>query len=149
MSCAILSSSGTVQSLYLRHIRSDQNHLKQCDAVATLCVSVPHPAVVMFVDSRTSRMDWGLNRELGLMNPIGLQPRHPTLDVPSQWTQMQRLQNAETQTNRNPEDEPEQPSTSKGCKIRMVRICLLNRTSFTPKLIRSLTVLNSSGFSLR
>ncbi|KAI7814944.1 putative activating molecule in BECN1-regulated autophagy protein 1-like [Triplophysa rosa] len=55
-------------------------------------------------DIMTSRTDWASNREMGLMNPIGLQPRHPAPDVPSQGTQMQRLQNAETQPNRNLED---------------------------------------------
>lgn len=76
-----------MQGLNLRHIRSDQNHLKRCDAVATLCVSVTHPAVVMCVVSRTSKADWGSNREMGPMNPIGLQPRRPAPDVTSQGTQ--------------------------------------------------------------
>lgn len=45
---------------------------------------------------------------MGLMNAIGLQPRHPTPSVTSQGTQtpIVQLQNAETQTEREQEPEP-------------------------------------------
>ncbi|KAM9503643.1 activating molecule in BECN1-regulated autophagy protein 1B-like isoform 1-T1 [Salvelinus alpinus] len=47
-----------------------------------------------------SRSSWRLDRDMGLMNAIGLQPRHPAPSVTSQGTQthMVQLQNAETQT---------------------------------------------------
>ncbi|XP_046715539.1 activating molecule in BECN1-regulated autophagy protein 1B isoform X2 [Silurus meridionalis] len=57
---------------------------------------------------RTSRSGWRLDRDMGLMSAIGLQPRQPAPSVTSQGTQtpVVRLQNAETQTER------ELPSTS-------------------------------------
>uniref|UniRef100_A0A674BBW8 Autophagy/beclin-1 regulator 1b n=1 Tax=Salmo trutta TaxID=8032 RepID=A0A674BBW8_SALTR len=57
-----------------------------------------------------SRSNWRLDRDMGLMNAIGLQPRHPAPSVTSQGTQtpIVQLQNAETQTER---DLP-RPSTS-------------------------------------
>ncbi|RXN17311.1 activating molecule in BECN1-regulated autophagy 1-like isoform X1 [Labeo rohita] len=66
-----------------------------------------------------SRTDWRSHREMGLMNAIGLQPRHPAPTVTSQGTQTQtmRLQNAETQTDRDLPDEPQQPSTSQGSQV--------------------------------
>ncbi|XP_066525523.1 activating molecule in BECN1-regulated autophagy protein 1B isoform X2 [Hoplias malabaricus] len=50
----------------------------------------------------TSRSGWRLDRDMGLMNAIGLQPRQPAPSVTSQGTQtpVVRLQNAETQTER-------------------------------------------------
>uniref|UniRef100_A0A671PYL1 Activating molecule in BECN1-regulated autophagy protein 1-like n=1 Tax=Sinocyclocheilus anshuiensis TaxID=1608454 RepID=A0A671PYL1_9TELE len=66
-----------------------------------------------------SRTDWRSHREIGLMNAIGLQPRHPAPTVTSQGTQTQtlRLQNAETQTDRDLPDEPQLPSTSQGSQV--------------------------------
>uniref|UniRef100_A0A7N8Y4X9 Autophagy/beclin-1 regulator 1b n=1 Tax=Mastacembelus armatus TaxID=205130 RepID=A0A7N8Y4X9_9TELE len=51
----------------------------------------------------TNRSGWRLDRDMGLMNAIGLQPRHPTPSVTSQGTQTPiiQLQNAETQTERD------------------------------------------------
>uniref|UniRef100_A0A8C9W6X4 Autophagy/beclin-1 regulator 1b n=1 Tax=Scleropages formosus TaxID=113540 RepID=A0A8C9W6X4_SCLFO len=51
----------------------------------------------------TSRANWRSDRDMGLMNAIGLQPRHPTPSVTSQGTQtpIVQLQNAETQTDRD------------------------------------------------
>uniref|UniRef100_A0AAY4EJF0 Activating molecule in BECN1-regulated autophagy protein 1 n=1 Tax=Denticeps clupeoides TaxID=299321 RepID=A0AAY4EJF0_9TELE len=64
--------------------------------------------------SRTveSRSSWRLDRDMGLMNAIGLQPRHPTTSMTSQGTQTLtlQLQNAETQT----EQDIQEPSTSQG-----------------------------------
>lgn len=53
------------------------------------------------------------------MNAIGLQPRHPAPTVTSQGTQTQtlQLQNAETQTDRDLPDNPEQPSTSQVSQV--------------------------------
>ncbi|XP_030621995.1 activating molecule in BECN1-regulated autophagy protein 1A isoform X2 [Chanos chanos] len=46
---------------------------------------------------------WRSDRDMGLMNAIGLQPRHPAPSVTSQGTQtpVLQLQNAETQTERD------------------------------------------------
>uniref|UniRef100_A0A3Q0SMI0 Autophagy/beclin-1 regulator 1b n=1 Tax=Amphilophus citrinellus TaxID=61819 RepID=A0A3Q0SMI0_AMPCI len=59
---------------------------------------------------RPNRSGWRLDRDMGLMNAIGLQPRHPAPSVTSQGTQTPiiQLQNAETQTER----ELSEPSTS-------------------------------------
>ncbi|XP_069580558.1 activating molecule in BECN1-regulated autophagy protein 1B [Brachyistius frenatus] len=70
-----------------------------------------------------NRSGWRLDRDMGLMNAIGLQPRHPTPSVTSQGTQTPiiQLQNAETQTERELSEPsvsqplnvpPETPSTS-------------------------------------
>lgn len=55
------------------------------------------------VSYRTSRSGWRFDRDMGLMNAIGLQPRQPAPSVTSQGTQtpVVRLQNAETQTERD------------------------------------------------
>ncbi|KAM8892661.1 LOW QUALITY PROTEIN: activating molecule in BECN1-regulated autophagy protein 1B [Spinachia spinachia] len=62
-----------------------------------------------------NRPGWRLDRDMGLMNAIGLQPRHPAPSVISQGTQTPiiQLQNAETQTERElPESRPMQPATN-------------------------------------
>uniref|UniRef100_A0A669B317 Autophagy/beclin-1 regulator 1b n=1 Tax=Oreochromis niloticus TaxID=8128 RepID=A0A669B317_ORENI len=57
-----------------------------------------------------NRSSWRPDRDMGLMNAIGLQPRHPAPSVTSQGTQTPiiQLQNAETQTER----ELSEPSAS-------------------------------------
>ncbi|XP_016361353.1 activating molecule in BECN1-regulated autophagy protein 1-like isoform X2 [Sinocyclocheilus anshuiensis] len=69
--------------------------------------------------ARNSRTNWRPRREMGLMNAIGLQPRHLAPTVTSQGTQTQTLwlQNAETQTDRELPDELPQPSTSQGSQV--------------------------------
>ncbi|KAM4018798.1 LOW QUALITY PROTEIN: activating molecule in BECN1-regulated autophagy protein 1 [Anomaloglossus baeobatrachus] len=65
----------------------------------------------------TSRASWRSDREMGLMNAIGLQPRNPSTSVTSQGTQTPapQLQNAETQTEREvPETRPPAPSAEAG-----------------------------------
>ncbi|XP_075694034.1 activating molecule in BECN1-regulated autophagy protein 1 isoform X1 [Rhinoderma darwinii] len=65
----------------------------------------------------TSRASWRSDREMGLMNAIGLQPRNPSTSVTSQGTQTPapQLQNAETQTEREvPETRPAVPSAEAG-----------------------------------
>ncbi|XP_053552425.1 activating molecule in BECN1-regulated autophagy protein 1, partial [Bombina bombina] len=60
----------------------------------------------------TSRAAWRSEREMGLMNAIGLQPRNLSTSVTSQGTQTPtpQLQNAETQTEREvPETRPALP----------------------------------------
>ncbi|NWQ74925.1 AMRA1 protein, partial [Columbina picui] len=61
----------------------------------------------------TSRATWRTDRDMGLMNAIGLQPRNPPTSVTSQGTQTlaPQLQNAETQTEREVQ---EQESASAG-----------------------------------
>uniref|UniRef100_A0A669CFW2 Autophagy/beclin-1 regulator 1b n=1 Tax=Oreochromis niloticus TaxID=8128 RepID=A0A669CFW2_ORENI len=58
----------------------------------------------------SDRPGWRPDRDMGLMNAIGLQPRHPAPSVTSQGTQTPiiQLQNAETQTER----ELSEPSAS-------------------------------------
>uniref|UniRef100_A0A3B5MCH2 Autophagy/beclin-1 regulator 1b n=1 Tax=Xiphophorus couchianus TaxID=32473 RepID=A0A3B5MCH2_9TELE len=53
-----------------------------------------------------NRSGWRLDRDMGLMNAIGLQPRNPAPSVTSQGTQtpIVQLQNAETQTERELSD---------------------------------------------
>ncbi|XP_064780632.1 activating molecule in BECN1-regulated autophagy protein 1-like [Oncorhynchus masou masou] len=53
----------------------------------------------------SSRAPLRSERDMGLMNAIGLQPRHPTPVVTSQGTQtpVPQLQNADTQTDRDPQ----------------------------------------------
>uniref|UniRef100_A0A8C8GQD1 Activating molecule in BECN1-regulated autophagy protein 1 n=1 Tax=Oncorhynchus tshawytscha TaxID=74940 RepID=A0A8C8GQD1_ONCTS len=53
----------------------------------------------------SSRAPLRSERDMGLMNAIGLQPRHPTPVVTSQGTQtvIPQLQNADTQTDRDPQ----------------------------------------------
>ncbi|XP_041445711.1 activating molecule in BECN1-regulated autophagy protein 1-like isoform X2 [Xenopus laevis] len=61
----------------------------------------------------TSRASWRSDRDMGLINAIGLQPRNPTTSVTSQGTQTPapQLQNAETQTEREvPESRPAPPT---------------------------------------
>ncbi|XP_038561121.1 activating molecule in BECN1-regulated autophagy protein 1b isoform X2 [Micropterus salmoides] len=76
-----------------------------------------------------NRSGWRLDRDMGLMNAIGLQPRHPTPSVTSQGTQTPiiQLQNAETQTERDlsepsvsqpkPNVPSETPSTSGAAQL--------------------------------
>lgn len=87
-----------------------------CDDVVRFCV-VDSSRILLVC--RNSRTDWRSHREMGLMNAIGLQPRHPAPTVTSQGTQTQtlQLQNAETQTDRDLPDNPEQPSTSQVSQV--------------------------------
>ncbi|XP_072242872.1 activating molecule in BECN1-regulated autophagy protein 1B isoform X2 [Leuresthes tenuis] len=75
-----------------------------------------------------NRSGWRLDRDMGLMNAIGLQPRNPAPSVTSQGTQTPiiQLQNAETQTERDLSEPsasqtplgvpPETPSTSRAAQ---------------------------------
>ncbi|XP_005384082.1 PREDICTED: activating molecule in BECN1-regulated autophagy protein 1 isoform X5 [Chinchilla lanigera] len=60
----------------------------------------------------TSRATWRTDRDMGLMNAIGLQPRNPTTSVTSQGTQTLalQLQNAETQTEREEQEQGTAPT---------------------------------------
>ncbi|KAG8431962.1 hypothetical protein GDO86_018850 [Hymenochirus boettgeri] len=65
----------------------------------------------------TSRASWRSDRDMGLINAIGLQPRNPSTSVTSQGTQTPapQLQNAETQTEREvPETRPAPPTADAG-----------------------------------
>ena len=79
---------------------------------------------------RSSRAILRLDRDMGLMDAIGLQPRHPATSVTSvtsQGTQtaMPPLQNAQTQTDRD----PQQPGTSQASHSRAVQGERILRTS--------------------
>lgn len=65
---------------------------------------------------------------MGLINAIGLQPRHPAPTVTSQGTQTQtsQLQNAETQTDHDLPDNPQQPRTSQGSQVTDGQTSLLS-----------------------
>uniref|UniRef100_A0A8C2K550 Autophagy/beclin-1 regulator 1a n=1 Tax=Cyprinus carpio TaxID=7962 RepID=A0A8C2K550_CYPCA len=88
------------------------------DCVKIWC-SHHSPCCGMCLVCRNSRTDWRSHREMGLMNAVGLQPRQPAPTVTSQGTQTQtlRIQNAETQTDRDLPDEPQLPSTSQGSQV--------------------------------
>lgn len=77
--------------------------------------SKPFLTSVCLFHFRTSRATWRTDRDMGLMNAIGLQPRNPTTSVTSQGTQTLalQLQNAETQTERE-EEEPGTTSSGPG-----------------------------------
>nr|XP_033784331.1 activating molecule in BECN1-regulated autophagy protein 1 isoform X2 [Geotrypetes seraphini] len=64
----------------------------------------------------TSRANWRTDRDMGLMNAIGLQPRNPTASVTSQGTQTPapQLQNAETQTEREGQESDSAPAPASG-----------------------------------
>lgn len=74
------------------------------------CCPQPCPTPVCLSVPSTSRATWRTDRDMGLMNAIGLQPRNPTTSVTSQGTQTLalQLQNAETQTER----EIQEPGTA-------------------------------------
>lgn len=82
------------------------------DPTETCAGSYPKPCLthVCLTLPRTSRATWRTDRDMGLMNAIGLQPRNPTTSVTSQGTQTLalQLQNAETQTER----EIQEPGTA-------------------------------------
>ncbi|RVE72134.1 hypothetical protein OJAV_G00058810 [Oryzias javanicus] len=78
-----------------------------------------------------NRTGWRLDRDMGLMNAIGLQPRNPAPSVTSQGTQTPiiQLQNAETQTERDLSEPsgscppagmaPDTPSTSRAAQVEL------------------------------
>ncbi|XP_073900813.1 activating molecule in BECN1-regulated autophagy protein 1 isoform X6 [Castor canadensis] len=80
----------------------------------------------------TSRATWRTDRDMGLMNAIGLQPRNPTTSVTSQGTQTLalQLQNAETQTERE-EQEPGTVASGPG-EATPHPLLLTNMANFTP-----------------
>uniref|UniRef100_A0A8C1DVQ5 Autophagy/beclin-1 regulator 1a n=1 Tax=Cyprinus carpio carpio TaxID=630221 RepID=A0A8C1DVQ5_CYPCA len=98
-------------------VNSDSNESSE-DCVKIWC-SHHSPCCGMCLVCRNSRTDWRSHREMGLMNAVGLQPRQPAPTVTSQGTQTQtlRIQNAETQTDRDLPDEPQLPSTSQGSQV--------------------------------
>uniref|UniRef100_A0A8C4ZLH6 Autophagy/beclin-1 regulator 1b n=1 Tax=Gadus morhua TaxID=8049 RepID=A0A8C4ZLH6_GADMO len=67
-----------------------------------LMVALLHPCPPS-MSSGPNRSGWRLDRDMGLMNAIGLQPRNPAPSVTSQGTQtpVVQQQNAETQTEVN------------------------------------------------
>lgn len=78
--------------------------------LCVVCCPQPCPTPLCLSLRSTSRATWRTDRDMGLMNAIGLQPRNPTTSVTSQGTQTLalQLQNAETQTER----EIQEPGTA-------------------------------------
>uniref|UniRef100_A0A9J7Z3I2 Autophagy/beclin-1 regulator 1a n=1 Tax=Cyprinus carpio carpio TaxID=630221 RepID=A0A9J7Z3I2_CYPCA len=87
--------------------------------------------------ARNSRTDWRSRGEMGLMNVIGLQPRHLAPTVTSQGTQTQtlQLQNAETQTDHELPDELQQPSTSQGSQVTDGKTLSVSQNIFTEQIL--------------
>lgn len=76
---------------------------------------------------RANRSGLRPDRDMGLMNAIGLQPRHPAPSVTSQGTQTPiiQLQNAETQTERElSEPGGSQPAPRNCCTPHCPTSCL-------------------------
>lgn len=80
---------------------SDQGQ-KWVETKVVACHSHRSKNADVFISYSTSRSGWRFDRDMGLMNAIGLQPRQAAPSVTSQGTQtpVVRLQNAETQTER-------------------------------------------------
>lgn len=79
---------------------------------------------------RANRSGLRPDRDMGLMNAIGLQPRHPAPSVTSQGTQTPiiQLQNAETQTERElSEPSASQPAPRNCCTRHCSTSCLCCR----------------------
>uniref|UniRef100_A0A8C2QA32 Autophagy/beclin-1 regulator 1a n=1 Tax=Cyprinus carpio TaxID=7962 RepID=A0A8C2QA32_CYPCA len=93
----------------------------------------------MFLVCRNSRTDWRSRREMGLMNVIGLQPRHLAPTVTSQGTQTQtlQLQNAETQTDHELPDELHQHFSGKYFK-KVIIIIINNENDKSTELLKQL-----------
>uniref|UniRef100_A0A8C2PQH9 Autophagy/beclin-1 regulator 1b n=1 Tax=Cyprinus carpio TaxID=7962 RepID=A0A8C2PQH9_CYPCA len=78
---------------------TNKGDLVICRPVIMLNCIIDHNRPIQRI---TSRSGWRFDRDMGLMNAIGLQPRQAAPSVTSQGTQtpVVRLQNAETQTER-------------------------------------------------
>lgn len=107
----------------------------------------------------TSRATWRTDRDMGLMNAIGLQPRNPTTSVTSQGTQTlaPQLQNAETQTERevqepgssasgNAEGGAEFGATGEDALIRIQRLMAEGGMTAVVQREQSTTMASMGGF---
>ncbi|XP_062973544.1 activating molecule in BECN1-regulated autophagy protein 1 isoform X2 [Elgaria multicarinata webbii] len=107
----------------------------------------------------TSRATWRTDRDMGLMNAIGLQPRNPTTSVTSQGTQTlaPQLQNAETQTEREVQEPggsasgtaeggPEYGATGEDALIRIQRLMAEGGMTAVVQREQSTTMASMGGF---
>uniref|UniRef100_A0A803SXL6 Autophagy and beclin 1 regulator 1 n=1 Tax=Anolis carolinensis TaxID=28377 RepID=A0A803SXL6_ANOCA len=107
----------------------------------------------------TSRATWRTDRDMGLMNAIGLQPRNPTTSVTSQGTQTlaPQLQNAETQTEREvqepggsasgtTEGSPEYGAAGEDALIRIQRLMAEGGMTAVVQREQSTTMASMGGF---
>uniref|UniRef100_A0A8D0BDW7 Autophagy and beclin 1 regulator 1 n=1 Tax=Salvator merianae TaxID=96440 RepID=A0A8D0BDW7_SALMN len=107
----------------------------------------------------TSRATWRTDRDMGLMNAIGLQPRNPTTSVTSQGTQTlaPQLQNAETQTEReiqepgssatgSTEGGPEYGASGEDALIRIQRLMAEGGMTAVVQREQSTTMASMGGF---
>ncbi|XP_029438221.1 activating molecule in BECN1-regulated autophagy protein 1 isoform X3 [Rhinatrema bivittatum] len=107
----------------------------------------------------TSRASWRTDRDMGLMNAIGLQPRNPTASVTSQGTQTPapQLQNAETQTEREgqefgtastpaPEDDQEYVAGAEDALSRIQRLMAEGGMTAVVQREQSTTTASMGGF---
>ncbi|XP_044291821.1 activating molecule in BECN1-regulated autophagy protein 1 isoform X3 [Varanus komodoensis] len=107
----------------------------------------------------TSRASWRTDRDMGLMNAIGLQPRNPTTSVTSQGTQTlaPQLQNAETQTEREVQEPgssasgtteggPEYGATGEDALIRIQRLMAEGGMTAVVQREQSTTMASMGGF---
>ncbi|XP_028582773.1 activating molecule in BECN1-regulated autophagy protein 1 isoform X2 [Podarcis muralis] len=107
----------------------------------------------------TSRATWRTDRDMGLMNAIGLQPRNPTTSVTSQGTQTlaPQLQNAETQTEREVQEPggsasgtaeggPEYGASGEDALIRIQRLMAEGGMTAVVQREQSTTMASMGGF---
>uniref|UniRef100_A0A673J6H0 Activating molecule in BECN1-regulated autophagy protein 1-like n=1 Tax=Sinocyclocheilus rhinocerous TaxID=307959 RepID=A0A673J6H0_9TELE len=102
----------------------------------------------------TSRSGWRFDRDMGLMNAIGLQPRQAAPSVTSQGTQtpVVRLQNAETQTEReHPSQDPKtnsaaEPGLGEDALSRIRRLIAEGGMTAVVQRERSTTMASMGGF---
>uniref|UniRef100_A0A4W4FHR1 Autophagy/beclin-1 regulator 1b n=1 Tax=Electrophorus electricus TaxID=8005 RepID=A0A4W4FHR1_ELEEL len=96
----------------------------------------------------TSRSGWRLDRDMGLMNAIGLQPRQPTPSVTSQGTQtpVVRLQNAETQTERELPSASAEAGQGEDALSRIRRLMAEGGMTAVVQRERSTTMASMGGF---
>uniref|UniRef100_A0A672MA94 Activating molecule in BECN1-regulated autophagy protein 1-like n=1 Tax=Sinocyclocheilus grahami TaxID=75366 RepID=A0A672MA94_SINGR len=98
----------------------------------------------------TSRSGWRFDRDMGLMNAIGLQPRQAAPSVTSQGTQtpVVRLQNAETQTEREhpSANSAAEPSSGEDALSRIRRLIAEGGMTAVVQRERSTTMASMGGF---
>uniref|UniRef100_A0A8C1VT94 Autophagy/beclin-1 regulator 1b n=1 Tax=Cyprinus carpio TaxID=7962 RepID=A0A8C1VT94_CYPCA len=96
----------------------------------------------------TSRSGWRFDRDMGLMNAIGLQPRQAAPSVTSQGTQtpVVRLQNAETQTERELPSATAEPGPGEDALSRIRRLMAEGGMTAVVQRERSTTMASMGGF---
>uniref|UniRef100_A0A8C1AM70 Autophagy/beclin-1 regulator 1b n=2 Tax=Cyprinus carpio TaxID=7962 RepID=A0A8C1AM70_CYPCA len=102
----------------------------------------------VFISYSTSRSGWRFDRDMGLMNAIGLQPRQAAPSVTSQGTQtpVVRLQNAETQTERELPSATAEPGPGEDALSRIRRLMAEGGMTAVVQRERSTTMASMGGF---